>query len=148
EARALTALQEATAVKVGQSTAALRDYEEQLASLFRAQVVEAQARARAAERDVADAGVALAAATDLVRELCAPADGARAASAAPVDAAPIPVAPDADARATVEMREPPCEASDDEPEEELTAVVSRPVVGMAAAPNGLRLRSAAARAEA
>jgi hypothetical protein len=47
----------------------LRVYEEHLAEGFRAQVAEAQARACTAERLASEAGAALAAATELVREL-------------------------------------------------------------------------------
>ncbi|MFT3769635.1 MAG: hypothetical protein QM820_29720 [Minicystis sp.] len=150
ESLALTALQEATAAKVGTMTAALRQYEEQVAATLRAQVADAQARARAAERRLSDTGSALEAATALVRELRAALDEARVPSAPRFGASEEPVHPkadgaalgDADQRETVEMPKPPasCEppASDDEPEEELTTIAARPPPGTTAASNGLR----------
>jgi hypothetical protein len=68
ESAAVTALQEATAARVGPIVTSIRAHEEQIAAIFRTQVAEAQMRARIAERQSSDAGVALRAASELVRE--------------------------------------------------------------------------------
>ena len=67
--RALTALQEAAAAKVGMLVLGLRSYHDQLEGHLKAQVAEAEVRARVAERRSSDAGVALGAASALVAEL-------------------------------------------------------------------------------
>jgi hypothetical protein len=69
ERRGLTALQEAVASRVGMIVRALRNYEEQVAAGYRTQVADAEIRARLAERQASEAGVALEAASVLVREL-------------------------------------------------------------------------------
>jgi hypothetical protein len=69
EGAALTLSQERTAAKVGAIVKSLREYEEHVAASFRAQVAEAQVRARIAERQSSEAGVALSAASALVRDL-------------------------------------------------------------------------------
>jgi hypothetical protein len=79
DAAGQTLLQERTATKVGAIVKSLREYDEHVAASFRAQVAEAQVRARVAERQSADAGVALAAASTLVRDLRGLLDGQRAA---------------------------------------------------------------------
>jgi hypothetical protein len=68
EGAAVTALQEATAARVGPAVSSLKAYHEQIAATFRAQVADAQMRARIAERQSSEAGVALRAASELVRE--------------------------------------------------------------------------------
>jgi hypothetical protein len=68
EGAAVTALQEATAAKVGPIVTSLKAYHEQIAAGFRAQVADAQMRARIAERQSSEAGVALRTASELVRE--------------------------------------------------------------------------------
>jgi hypothetical protein len=75
DARALTALEETTAARVGAIVMSLRTYEEHLAAAFRAQVAEAEVRARIVERQSAEAGVVLSAASALVRELRGALDG-------------------------------------------------------------------------
>src|SRR5258708_5972917 len=56
--RALTLLQEGTAAKVGAIVHSLREHEEHVADAFRAQVAEAEIRARVSERRSSEAGVA------------------------------------------------------------------------------------------
>jgi hypothetical protein len=90
EGAAVTALQEATAARVGPIVSSLRTYHEQLAASSRAQVADAEMRARVAERRSSDAGVALDAASALVRELRALRD-AELARVAPVKAPPVRV---------------------------------------------------------
>jgi len=131
DARSLTALQEAAAAKVGLVTVSLRRYEEQVAEAFRAQVAEAETRARMVERQSADAGIALSAAAELVRELRALLDGAGARRDQPA------AEPD-DARRTLKLGAPPGNA-DDEPDEEPTKVGKPPATGAAPAQHGLRL---------
>jgi hypothetical protein len=77
EGAALTLLQERTATKVGVIVKSLREYDEHVAASFRAQVAEAQVRARIAERQSSEAGVALSAASALVRDLRGLLDGER-----------------------------------------------------------------------
>jgi hypothetical protein len=69
DARSVTALQEAAAGKVGAIVNALRAYQEEVAKAYRAQIGEADLRTRICERRSSEAGVALSAATVLVREL-------------------------------------------------------------------------------
>jgi len=150
DARALTALQEAVAVRVGAITTSLRQYEEQTAAAFREQVEEAQARTRVAERTASDTETALGAASVLVRELRAILDVVRphgaAVGAAPSEsAAPQAGEPDPHARRTIRIGEPPLTAGDGEPEEEPTTVAPRPPASTVAAANGLRLDAGAAR---
>jgi hypothetical protein len=113
EGAAVTALQEATAARVGPIVTSLKAYHEQIAATFRAQVADAQMRARIAERRSSEAGVALRTASELVREARALRDDlagllpagvapARVPAAAPAEARgaallpPAPRAPDAD----------------------------------------------------
>jgi hypothetical protein len=167
----LSALQEATAVKVGAITRSLRDHEEQMAGDLRAQVAAAEtrarmaeARARGAEREASDATSMLAVVSELLRdvrathqglgELPALVDGLRAMVAKagpPAPAAPPEIEAD-EARQTVEMKapasgeHPPDAAADDEPEEEMTKVAARPAAHLLAAPSSSGLRLAPARA--
>jgi hypothetical protein len=67
-ARAQAALQEVAALKVGAIVRSLRDHEEQSAAGLRAQIADAENRARVIERRASDAGVALSTASELVRE--------------------------------------------------------------------------------
>jgi hypothetical protein len=69
EPRVLDAMAEAVASKSGQAIIAVHAYQEQIAESLRAQVADAETRARVAERRAADAGTTLSAAADLVREL-------------------------------------------------------------------------------
>jgi hypothetical protein len=113
EGAAVTALQEATAARVGPIVSSLRSYHEQIAATLRVQVADAEMRARVAERRSSEAGVALRAASELVREARALRDDlarllpagvipARALAAEPAEARaapllpPAPRAPDAD----------------------------------------------------
>src|SRR5262249_6071283 len=57
--KALDATKEAVAAKVGTSVIAIRQYEENIAASFRAQVAEAETRARVGERRLTDTGAAL-----------------------------------------------------------------------------------------
>jgi hypothetical protein len=101
---ALTLLQERAAAKAGAIVESLRDYDEQVAASFRAQVAEAQVRARIAERQSSEAGVALSAASALVRELrwlldrerVVPGSASQSTPAAPEGRATIPPAAIAD----------------------------------------------------
>ena len=96
-ARAQTALQEAAALRVGAITLSLREHEEALTAGLRAQIADADNRARVIERRASDAGVALSTATELVRESRALRDGLRGQVAA---TAPPPAA---DQRETIEL---------------------------------------------
>jgi hypothetical protein len=69
ETRALDVLQAAAASRLGGLVIGVQTYHEQLAGLVRAQVAEAEVRARVTERRAADAGIALDAASALVRDL-------------------------------------------------------------------------------
>ena len=134
EARALTALTEATAAKVGTITLGLRHHEEQLAASLRAQIAEAETRARVAERRSSEAGVALHAATDLVRalrSLCGEMEAviACAHDATRARAAPALRDPPLDERPTMEITPRAPAEEDEEPAEELTTVADRPAVG-------------------
>jgi hypothetical protein len=107
--RAQAALQEAVAIRAGVSLRALRDHEEQIAAGLRAQIADAENRARVTERRASDAAVALSAASELVREVRSLRDELRAlillsAAAAP----PAPNAPDGDPeqRETTELARP------------------------------------------
>jgi hypothetical protein len=110
---AVTALQEATAARVGPIVNSIRSYHEQIAATLRVQVADAEMRARVAERRSSEAGVALRAASELVREARALRDdlarllpagvvpgGAPATAPAELRTAPLlpppPRAPDAD----------------------------------------------------
>jgi hypothetical protein len=68
ESTALEVLTDSTRARVTTAVASLRAYEEQVAAAWRDQMGSAETRARIAERRAADVGVALSAATDLVRE--------------------------------------------------------------------------------
>jgi hypothetical protein len=140
EGRALTALTEATAVKVGSSTAALRVYEEELAATARRQIAEAEKLARLAVRRVAEVSPMMETAGQLVRELRDTLDALRAAprctASGPAESAPPE--PDPDTRATVEMPPPvtyaPPRDGEEEDSDELTTVTTRAAVVAAAAP--------------
>jgi hypothetical protein len=69
EALALTVLQEAAAAKVGPLVQGIRAYHDQLDAGLRAQIAEAEVRARVTERRSSDAGVALSTASALVCDL-------------------------------------------------------------------------------
>ncbi len=69
EKRALDMLQEAAASRIGGLIIGIRTYHEQLAGLVRAQLAEAEVRARVSERRSSEASVALDAASALVRDL-------------------------------------------------------------------------------
>jgi len=140
EARALTALQEVAATKVGSLVLGLRAYHDQFETHLRAQVAEAEVRARVAERRSLDAGTALDAASTLVAELRGLVEDlprllARAAVQHAVEGTPtLPPKRDAGAdpapdHATIEGGH----ADDaDEPEEERTHVAPRPLPGLCA----------------
>jgi len=136
ESHAQTALREATAAKVGTITSALRLYEEEIGERSRAQVAEAEKRARVAERRLADAGTALEAGAVLVRELRALLDelhAKRAPDPKPAGAAQLaaPQAAETDERKTMEAPAPvpsvPPHAAGDRDSEEFTTVLTRPV---------------------
>jgi hypothetical protein len=69
ETRALDVLQAAAGSRVGGLVIALQTHQEQLSSLVRAQVADAEVRARVSERRSSEGGVALSAASALVHEL-------------------------------------------------------------------------------
>jgi hypothetical protein len=143
EARAVWALQEATAIRVGASTVALRAHEEQIAATFRAQIAEAEARARVAERRSSDAAVALSTATELVREVRATLEALgevpfivaelRGLQARVAEHAVEVPSPDS-ARQTIEIGPPVSCAlpvDEEEPDEEPTKISARPELGEA-----------------
>jgi len=138
DARAMAVLEEAAASKVGVITTSLRQYEEQVAESFRAQVAEAQNRARMVERRSDEAGVALSAAAELVRELRALLDGAGATRGRPAAPASEPEG----GRRTTRLGAPAGEAAD-EPEDEPTKVGAPAATG-ASGQGGLRLAPRAA----
>jgi hypothetical protein len=111
DTRSATALQEAAAGKVGAIVNALRAYQEEVAKAYRAQIGEADLRTRICERRSSEAGVALSAATVLVREL----------------------------RAILDRVGLPAEKADGArlSEDELTCVATRPVLGEMGAASGL-----------
>ena len=74
EKRALDVLQEAAASRIGGLVIGIRTYHEQLGGIVQAQLAEAEVRARISERRASEAGVALCAASALVRDLRAFAD--------------------------------------------------------------------------
>ena len=69
ETRALDVLQAAAASRLGGLVIGVQTYHEQLAGLVRSQVADAEVRARMTERRAVEAGIALDAASALVREL-------------------------------------------------------------------------------
>jgi hypothetical protein len=69
EKRALDVLQEAAASRIGGLVIAIKTYHDQLACLVRAQLAEAEVRARVSERRSSEASIALDAASVLVRDL-------------------------------------------------------------------------------
>ena len=84
--KALDAMKEAVAIKAGAAVLAIQRHEENLAATFRAQVAEAETRARMSERRAADTVTALQAAAELVRELRGALDAAPRAVAPPPEA--------------------------------------------------------------
>lgn len=129
--RQLDAMKEAVAARAGQAVIAIQSYQEQLAHSLRAQIADAETRARIVERRAADTTTALEAASTLVRELRAALDSAAALSrelAAQLRAAPprpprsttvppsapppaLPTDADDTERKTTEMPSPPPTAS-------------------------------------
>ena len=69
ETRALDVLQAAAASRLGGLLIGVRTYHEQLGGLVRAQLAEAEVRARVSERRASEAGAALGEASALVRDL-------------------------------------------------------------------------------
>lgn len=102
--RAQSALQEATAVRVGAIVQALRAHEDELVVSLRVQIADAQARARVAERRESDVGAALGAAVDLVRDLYTLRDQVREMLSRA--ALPPLVSNDGDQRETTELPRP------------------------------------------
>ncbi len=72
--RLLDVMKEAVAARSGQAVIAIQTCQEQIAQSLRAQIAEAETRARIAERRALDTATALEAATTLVRELRATLD--------------------------------------------------------------------------
>jgi hypothetical protein len=162
EPRTLDAMAEAVAVQSGQAIIVIQAYQEQIAESLRAQIADAETRARVAERRAADAATALSAAADLVRELHRSLEAARILTrelrelrAAPPKERPASPAaspvvadanPDDGERKTTEVPGPPPSCADgnaEEPgfdEDESTMIASRP----ATLPSAPRLRSATA----
>ncbi len=115
-AQALTALEEATAQRVGTITLALRHHQQDLEARLRAEIAASDARARLAERRAQDTATGLEAATGLVRELrtlievlgvLRPAESTAPAEASTQD--------DPSARATIEGLPPALETDPSEP---------------------------------
>ncbi len=143
EARAMTALQEAAAAKVGPITTSLRALAEQSEARNRDAVAAAELRARVAERRASEAASALGAASELVRELRMTLDGlgdlratlARMGEPPTVASPRVTPVPDSGARKTVEVEPqaggtpPPTRAGEGDPDDERTKVSSRSVVG-------------------
>jgi hypothetical protein len=130
ERRGMTALQEAVAARVGVIVRALRNYEEGVAAGYRTQVADAEIRARLAERQASEAGVALSAASALVRELRRVLDAAHQGARAPSRSAPtLP-----EGRETVATDGDEGERLS---EDERTHVVSRPLPGLPGASKAL-----------
>ena len=142
DARSLWALQEATAIRVAASTAALRAHEEQVAASFRAQIADAETRARVAERRSSDAAVALSAAAELVRELRAALDTFGELRAARVASPEVAVDADRTTRATCALPRvgpgglPSAAAEGDEADENEQTRVGRKPRAAAPAMNG------------
>lgn len=129
DGRTLDAMKEAVATRAGHAVIAIQTYQEQIAHSLRAQIADAETRARVAERRAADTTTALEAASTLVRELRAALDTASmlarelAAQHPPrpplttsmPPSAPPPVLPseaEDTERKTTEMPSPPAPASD------------------------------------
>jgi hypothetical protein len=169
ERKELDALQEATAAKVGAITRALREHGEQITADLRAQMAAAETRARmaetrvrVAEREASNATSMLAIASELLRDVRSTHQGlgelpaliAELRALAKTGPATLPAPPpegDDETRKTVEMRPPasctpPGSAEgEDEPEEELTQVASRPAaLPVPASSSGLRISPRAA----
>jgi hypothetical protein len=111
EERAQTVFQEAAAAKIGPMVAGLRGYHDQLAALAREQRAAAELRARMVERQSSEAGVALSAASELVRELRALLDETaartRAGAVPEARAGTVDEPVDPGQRPTVELMRPP-----------------------------------------
>jgi hypothetical protein len=130
--KALDAMREAVAVKAATSVIAIRQYEENIAASFRAQMAEAEMRARIGERRAVDVVTALQAATTLVHELRAALDALPASPG--MRAVPPSTLPAGDGeRETTETpivrsRDlPSAVAEEDDPEgDDLTRVEKRP----------------------
>jgi hypothetical protein len=122
--RALDLMKEAVATKAGAAVLSIQRHEENLAAGHRAQVAEAQLRARMSEVRASDTVTALTAAVELVREL------RQALDQLPREAA-LPPPIDPSERVTMEMK--PAAPSDDEErpaEDDLTRVADRPRSGV------------------
>ena len=137
-ARAQTAVQEAAAIRVGAIVRSLRDHEDQSAAGYRAQIADAENRARVTERRASDAAVALSTASELVRESRALRDDLRALVAPPAGPAPSG-APGAelDQRETVELPRPAPEAVETTRKPDGAAPASRERRSPRGAPEGL-----------
>ena len=121
DSRAVDAMKEAVAVRAGQAVIAIQTYQEQMATSLRAQIAEAETRARVGERRAADTATALEAASTLVRELRAAIDAAarlcRALEARRPSRPPLPT-----------TRPPSAPAPDDEIERQTTEMPSPPAL--------------------
>jgi hypothetical protein len=126
--KALDAMKEAVAAKAGASMIAIRQYEEGIAASFRAQIAEAEMRARIGERRAEEAHAALQAALSLVRELRAALDGARGPLVPRLLPPPVPPPPEPEGpeRESKEMPLPRVTDGEDEPDDEHTRVAERP----------------------
>jgi hypothetical protein len=127
DGRSLDAMKEAVAARAGQALIAVQTYQDQLANSLRAQLAEAETRARIAERRASDTVTALEAASTLVRDLRAAIDAAaglarelrtglpRPALPATLPSSTPPPAPHVEAedpdRKTTEMPSPPAPQS-------------------------------------
>jgi hypothetical protein len=144
--KALDAMREAVASRAGTAVVAIRQYEAQIAASYRAQIAEAEVRARQAERRAADTTTALQTALSLVGELRAVLDTVgpalvrrvpRPAAAEPPVESPLPPRGDDVERRTIEIA--PASPGDTLPsavndgddlgDDEKTRVGKRPGVG-------------------
>jgi hypothetical protein len=103
--KALDAMKEAVALKAGSAVISIRRYEEDLAAGYRAQVADAEVRARVTERRAADTVTALQAATTLVREVRALRDAATPAAAPMLSPSMSPTAAEHEEEAERETKE-------------------------------------------
>jgi hypothetical protein len=133
EKLALDVLQAAAASRVAGLVIGLQRYHEQLGGLVRAQLADAEVRARVSERRSSDAAVALSAASVLVREL----RGLLNDAATLMDCAAARTAPDATSPRTglssgIVPAPVPQEGEDRLTDDDLTHIGSRPLSGAVA----------------
>ena len=145
EARALTALQEMAAARVGAITLSLQSLEEQQIERNRDERAAAEVRARVAERRVAEMVPALGAATELVREARSLVDALSdhvAVTEDPPDGRPTPVPEHTASGPALRSTRPP---PDDRSRRGRCAVSEHPVTLLRRRPRGIATSGARAR---